>query len=111
MREQIIKTLREIEIMENIRMKDIKGGWFSRVAGSVRGKVALFGSVFVVIVAMLAGRVFIQVAMARLLGAREFGELALLQQYKGLVWIVVVPLILLGIIIGLRPEKNPMIEV
>jgi len=93
------------------RMKDIKGGWFSRAAGSAWGKVALFGSVFVVILAMLAGRVFIQIAMARLLGAREFGELALLQQYKGLVLIVVVPLILLGIIIGLRPEKTPMIEV
>ena len=93
------------------RMKDIQCGWFSRAAGCALGKVALFGSVFVVIVAMRAGRVFIQMAMVRLLGAREFGELALLQQYKGLVWIVIVPLILLGIIIGLRPEKNPMIEV
>ena len=91
--------------------KDIKGGWFSRAAGTVRGKVVLFGSVFVVIVAMFASRIFIQIATARLLSVSEFGELALLQQYKGIVWIVFVPLILLGIIIGLRPEKNPMIEV
>ncbi len=93
------------------RMKNIQGGWFSKAAGSVRGKVVLFGSVFVVSVAMLASRVFVHIVMARLLSPHEFGELALLGQYKKLAWIVIVPLILLGVIIELRPGKTPRIEV
>ena len=93
-----------------VRTKDIQGRWFSRAAGSVWGKVVLFGSVFVVIVAMYASRVLVQMATYRLLSSSEFGELAILGQYKKLVWIVIVPLILLGIIIKLRPGKTPRIE-
>jgi hypothetical protein len=93
-----------------VRTKDIRNGWFSRAASSARGKMALFASVFVVIVAMYASRVLVLMATARLLSSSEFGELAILGQYKKLVWIVIVPLILLGIIIKLRPGKTPRVK-
>lgn len=98
-------------LYEITRTKDIQGGWFSRVADSVWGKVALFASVLVVIVAMFACRFFVQMATVRLISARDFGDMAILVQSVGLVWTVIVPLILLGIIIKLRLEKTPRVKV
>jgi hypothetical protein len=93
------------------RTKGTWGGWFSKVADSLWGKVALFASVIVAIVVMFACRFLAQVATARLIGVSDFGQAAILVQSAGLILTVIVPLILLGIIIKLRPGKTPRIEV
>jgi hypothetical protein len=87
------------------RTKDMQGEWFSRVAGSVWGKLALFGGVLGIVAMTLAARIFAQAAVARLLGVRELGQLALLGAYEQLVWIVIVPLILLTVVMYLRPSR------
>ena len=87
------------------RTRDMQGEWFCRVASSVWGKLALFGSVLGIVAMTLAARIFAQAAVARLLGPRQLGQLALLGAYEQLVWIVVVPLILLTALILLRPSR------
>ena len=87
------------------RTRDMQGEWFCRVASSVWGKLALFGSVLSIVTMTLAARIFAQAAVARLLGARQLGQLALLGAYEQLVWIVIVPLILLTIVMYLHPSK------
>lgn len=87
------------------RTRHMQGEWFCRLASSVWGKVALFGSVLGIVAMTLAARVFAQAAVARLLGPTQLGQLALLGAYEQLVWIVIVPLILLTALILLRPSE------
>ncbi|MHC4556646.1 MAG: permease prefix domain 1-containing protein [Planctomycetota bacterium] len=100
-----------LALYQIVKTKCIRGGWFSKLADSLWGKVALFASVIMAIVAMFACRFFAQIATARLIGVSDFGQMAILVQSAGLVLIVILPLILLGIIIKLRPGKTPRIEV
>jgi len=88
-----------------VRTRHMQGEWFCRLASSVWGKLALFGSVLGIVAMTLAARIFAQAAVARLLGPRQLGQLALLGAYEQLVWIVVVPLILLTALILLRPSR------
>ena len=87
-----------------VRRHHTLGESFSRMACSLRGKLFLFAGALVVIVVALAGHFLATAAAVRVLGARESGALALLGRYRGLVWIVVVPLILLAVVIKLRPR-------
>ena len=87
------------------KRQDMRGDLFCRIADRPWGKPALFATVVLVLISMLATRAFVVTETVKLLSAQEFGMLALLKSLKGLVYTVSAPLALLIAVILLRPSR------
>ncbi|MBN2590495.1 MAG: hypothetical protein JXA96_11590 [Sedimentisphaerales bacterium] len=78
---------------------------FRRLMNNFWSKVILFFAVFIIVIVTYALGKISSVINARLLGAEEFGQVAMLNSFASLVWRVLMPIILLVGIIMLRPSK------